>query len=191
LKKNELLLICSLCLTLGLSAQTPETITISTKKFLNTLTKEEIQKIRYEFDDTLRLKWTNLPVGLVPRTGVQYGALADSNKIAFHHVLTTILSSQGYLKVTSIMQLDDILNSLYQNAFDRGEIDQELLTRIQNLNWSYDNFFISIWGDLKNGSNWGLKFGGHHISINVTVTKNSVSISPFFLGTDPAEIKSG
>jgi hypothetical protein len=191
LKKIQLLLICSLCLTRGLLAQTPETITTSANKFLNTLTKEEIQKTRYEFSDTLRLNWTNLPIGLAPRTGVQYGALSDSSKMVFHHLLTTILSSQGYLKVTSIMQLDDILNSLYQNAFDRGDINQERLTRIQNLKWSYDNFYISIWGDLKKDSNWGLNFGGHHISINMTVTKNSVSISPFFLGTDPAEVKTG
>jgi len=190
-KTIQLLLICSLCFTGELLAQTPETITTATNKFLNTLTKDEFQKIRYEFGDTLRLKWTNLPVGLAPRTGVQYGMLSDSSKIVFHHLLTTILSSQGYLKVTSIMQLDDILNTLYQNAFDKGEINQERLTRIQNLKWSYDNFFISIWGDLKKDSNWGLNFGGHHISINMTVTKNSVSISPFFLGTDPAEVKLG
>lgn len=190
-KKSRLLLICSLCLAGRLFAQTPETISISANKFLNTLTKDEIQKIGYEFSDTLRLNWTNLPVGLAPRTGVQYGTLSDSSKIVFHHLLATILSSQGYLKVTSIMQLDDILNSLYQNAFDRGEINKEFLVRMQNLKWSYDNYFISIWGDLKKDSNWGLNFGGHHISINMTVTKKSVSISPFFLGTDPAEVKSG
>lgn len=191
LRAVQLLLICCLCFIRGLFAQTPETITISTNEFLETLTQEELQKIGNEFSDTMRLKWTNLPVGLAPRMGVQYGMLSDSSKIRFHHLLTTILSSQGYLKVTSIMQLDDILNTLYQNAFDRGEINQEHLTGIQNLKWSYNNFYISVWGDVKKASPWGLNFGGHHISINMTVTKNSVSLSPFFLGTDPSEVKSG
>ena len=51
----------------------------------------------------------------------------------FHEMLTSILSSQGYLKLTSIMQLDDILNTLYQETFEEKEINETMLKRMQEL----------------------------------------------------------
>ncbi|MGA0559540.1 hypothetical protein ACO2Q8_22970 [Larkinella sp. VNQ87] len=63
--------------------------------------------------------------------------------MAFHPVLSAMLSSQGYLKTTSIMQLDDILNSLYQQAFDKGEINQKTLTMMQNMKWGHGNLMTT------------------------------------------------
>lgn len=173
-----------------LSAQSSATMASATNHFLNTLSAAELKAINYQFTDTLRFKWTNLPVGLVPRAGIQYGALSDSSRIAFHEVLSSILSSQGYLKLTSIMQLDDILNTLYQQAFDNGKITQETLTMTQNLKWAHENYFISIWGKPHDKDAWGINFGGHHIALNLTVTGKLISVSPLFLGTDPAQVKS-
>ncbi len=173
----------------GLLAQSGS-IASAANRFLNTLSPEDLKKTNYPFTDTLRLKWTNLPVGMVPRAGIQYGSLPDSSRIAFHEVLTSLLSSQGYLKLTSIMQLDDILNTLYQQAFDRGEIKLEALRRMQDLKWSHDNYFISIWGKPHDGDAWGINFGGHHMALNLTVTGKSISVSPLFIGTDPAQVKS-
>jgi hypothetical protein len=138
----------------------------------------------------LRFKWTNLPVGLVPRPGIPYGALSDKSRIAFHELLTATLSSQGYLKLTSIMQLDDILNTLYQQAFEKGEINQEGLKRIKDLQWAHENYFISIFGNPGDKEAWGLNFGGHHIALNLTITGTSVAVSPLFIGTDPSQVKS-
>ena len=112
------------------------------------------------------------------------------SRIAFHEMLTSILSSQGYLKLTSIMQLDDILNSLYQEAFDKKEINETMLKRMQELKWSHDNFFISIWGKPNDKAAWGMNFGGHHIALSVTITGTSIAVSPFFIGTDPSQVKS-
>ena len=182
----------AICLSFGtvdLCAQT-STLASAANRFLNTLSPEELAKTNYPFPDTLRFKWTNLPVGLVPRAGIQYGSLSDGSRIAFHELLTTVLSSQGYLKLTSIMQLDDILNKLYQQAFDKGEITKEILKSVQDLKWAHDNYFISVWGKPNDKDPWGLNFGGHHIALNLTVTGKSISFSPLFIGTDPAQVKS-
>lgn len=133
--------------------------------FLNTLSADETKKTVYDFNDSLRHKWTNLPVGMVPRPGIAYGSLSDKSRLAFHRVLSAVLSSQGYLKTTSIMALDDILNSLYQQSFDEGKIDQKLLKRMQDLKWAYGNYFISVWGKPDTKTPWGLNFGGHHMEI--------------------------
>lgn len=114
-------------------AQSTKLMIESTNQFLNTLNADEMKKTVYDFKDSLRYKWTNLPVGMVPRPGIQYGSLSDKSRMAFHRVLSAMLSSQGYLKTTSIMQLDDILNTLYQQAFNDGKIDQKTLKMTQDL----------------------------------------------------------
>jgi Protein of unknown function (DUF3500) len=171
-------------------SQKNSTISTATSQFLSTLNAEELKKTSYEFTDTLRLRWSNLPVGLAPRAGVPYGSLSDASRIAFHEALTSILSSRGYLKLTSIMQLDDILNTLYKQALDKGEINQDVYKRIQDLNWAHGNYYISVWGKPNDKDPWGLNFGGHHIALNVTVRGNGISFSPLFIGTDPAQVKS-
>ena len=174
----------------NLVAQTSASLISVTKNFLKSLRPAELQQVKHSFADTSRTKWTNLPVGLVPRPGIQYGSLSDSSRIAFHHLLTTMLSSQGYLKISSIMQLDDILNVLIKDAVDKGSMDQKMYTMMVNLKWSHDNYFISIWGEPQDKEPWGMSFGGHHVALSLTVSGGKISMTPLFLGTDPAEIKS-
>jgi hypothetical protein len=169
---------------LGFS-QTSEDVVEVTSTFLETLKPDELESVQYKFGDSLRTKWTNLPVGMAQRPGIKYGDLSEESKIKFHNILTTVFSSQGYLKTTSIMNLDDILNVLYEESFKRELISEEVLKEIRNLNWSYDNYFISIWGKPNMEKAWGLKFEGHHISINLSVIGNNYSVTPLFLGTDP------
>ena len=184
-----LLFFCTCCVFSGF-AQSGKPIAESVDLFLTTLSSEEQQKTVYAFTDSLRYKWTNLPVGLVPRPGIQYGSLSDKSRMAFHRVLSAMLSSQGYLKTTSIMQLDDILNTLFQQAFDKGEIDQKRLTQMQNMKWAHGNYYISIWGKPQDKGVWGLNFGGHHMALSLTCNGDQLSMSPYFIGTDPSEVKS-
>ncbi|MDB5242974.1 MAG: hypothetical protein JWP57_3599 [Spirosoma sp.] len=172
-------------------AQTGRSITEVVNRFLTTLSADELAKTQYAFTDSLRYKWTNLPVGLMPRPGIAYGLLSDQSRLAFHRVLSAMLSSQGYLKTTSIMQLDDILKTHYQQAFDTGKIDHKTLTMMQNLKWAHGNYFISIWGKPQANQPWGLNFGGHHLALSLTTDGKNVSMSPYFVGTDPSEVKSG
>lgn len=186
----SLSLVFALWVSLAAFGQANQSLVETANQFLNTLNTDEMKKTVYSFDDSLRFKWTNLPVGLVPRPGIAYGSLSDKSRMAFHRVLSAMLSSQGYLKTTSIMALDDILNTLYQQAFDKGEINQKTLTNMQNLKWAHGNFYISVWGKPQDNAAWGLNFGGHHIALSLTANGKAVSMSPYFIGTDPSEVKS-
>lgn len=191
---RAILLFSFFCLSSALRpavfAQSGHLVSESATQFLATLNTEEIKKATYAFNDSLRFKWTNLPVGMVPRPGIQYGALSDKSRMAFHRVLSALLSSQGYLKTTSIMQLDDILNTLYQQAFDKGEVNEKTFKMIKGLNWAHGNYYISIWGTPTGTAPWGINFGGHHMALNVTCRGQAVVMSPYFIGTDPSEVKS-
>ncbi|MCF8262045.1 MAG: DUF3500 domain-containing protein [Melioribacteraceae bacterium] len=168
--------------------QTAESLNDATNQFLSTLSQEEIELVSLDFEDTLRTEWTNLPIGLQKRNGIRFGHLSEKSKISFHHLLTTLFSSQGYLKTTSIMALDDVLNEVYKEAYDRKMIPDEVYQEVRALNWDYGNYFIAIWGKPNLKEPWGLKFEGHHISINLSIVKDKVSLTPLFLGTDPAEV---
>lgn len=170
-------------------SQTTKEISTVTTAFLETLNEDELKIIVHPFNDDLRTKWTNLPVGIAKRPGIRFGNLSDKSKIKFHRILTTLFSSQGYLKTSSIMNLDDILNRVYATAYEKKEITEEALNQIKNLDWDYKNYFVTVWNKPNKTEPWGLKFGGHHLSINVSVVGNEFSITPLFLGTDPSEVR--
>ena len=107
----------------NLFGQTTEDLVKVTTTFLNTLDQKELQAANLNFGDPRRTQWTNLPLGLAERPGIRYGDLSADSKIGFHHILTTIFSSQGYLKTTSIMLLENFLLDIYEIAYEKNEID--------------------------------------------------------------------
>lgn len=173
----------------SLSAQTIEQIKTASNDFLTALTDDQLATINHAFDDSSRTQWTNLPVGLAARPGLRYGELSEESRIEFHHLLTTLFSSQGYLKTTSILQLDDILNVVYETAYERGDIPDQAIEQIRNLDWALENYYISFYGEPGPDDPWGMKFEGHHISYNLTADGDEFSMTPLFLGSDPAEVK--
>ncbi len=169
-------------------SQSVEGFVKEANEFLNSLPENQVYVMQSDFQDSLRTKWTNLPVGMAPRPGLRYGELSSESRIKFHHLLANILSSQGYLKATSIMALDDILNEIYEASHNNNEIDDQTFQEIKDLNWGYENFFVSFWGKPDITKTWGMKLEGHHISLNLTASGDEFSLTPLFLGTDPAEV---
>jgi len=181
-------LVVLVCIAQGATAHDASAISSATRAFLATMEDAQRAVALKPFDDPARRHWTNLPVGLEERTGLRYGELSSEARVAFHDLLTTVLSSQGYLKLTSIMQLDDILNRVYDQAFESGDLKQETYDMIRGLDWDYENYYIALWGEPGTDQPWGLKFEGHHISLNITSDGRGVVLTPMFLGTDPAQV---
>jgi hypothetical protein len=139
-----------------------------------------------DFNDTSRLKWNNLPVGLRARVGTSIGNMNDDQRKLLHRILSVSLSSQGYLKATSIMHLDDLLNRYSDSLFYKKEISDTTYGFLKSLLWSHRNFYFAFFGKPTN-SIWGYKLEGHHLSINFTFVNDKISVTPYFMGTDPAE----
>lgn len=185
-------LFCLFGVLLGLNwmnGQTVRELQDAAASFRASLNASQIEKVQFAFSDTQRVRWTNLPVGLAPRPGLTYGSLSETSKIQLHRFLTTLLSSQGYLKITSIMRLDDILNQVYDEAIKRNLVPEAEIEVIKGLNWGFDNYYLAFWGHPANDRVWGFKLEGHHISLNLSVVDDYYSVTPLFLGTDPAEVE--
>ncbi len=169
--------------------QSAKLLSNAAQDFLNTLSTDELKITTYQLEDTLRTNWTNLPVGMAERPGIRYGDLSEKSKIQFQEILTTIFSSQGYLKTNNIMHLDDYIIRIYEIAIENKLMEPETMKELQALNWGHGNYYVSIYGNPGEQSNWGLKFEGHHLSINLTIIDGNISITPLFLGSDPALVR--
>ena len=156
--------------------------------FINSLDPLQKRSALLSFDDTARIKWNNLPVGLRARAGISIGNLDDAQRILLHRVLSASLSSQGYLKATSIMHMDNLILAYYDSMFHKNKIDSSELRHLEQLQWSHRNYFIAFFG-LPTDSNWAYKIEGHHLSVNFTFSGNKLSVTPLFLGSDPAEYR--
>jgi uncharacterized protein DUF3500 len=154
--------------------------------FVNSLDNIQKRTALLSFNDTARIKWNNLPVGLRARAGISVGNMTEAQRKLFHRILSASLSSQGYLKATSIMQLDALLNQYYDSLYYQGELNDENIKGVRSLQWSPRNFYLAFFGQ-PSDSVWGYKVEGHHLSINFTFVNDKLSVTPFFVGTDPAE----
>lgn len=152
----------------------------------NSFDKIQKQAGLLSFNDTARIKWNNLPVGLRARAGVSIGNMSDEQRKLLHRILSVSLSSQGYLKATSIMHLDNLLNGYFDSLHYRKDINDTTFGFIKSLLWSHRNYYFAFFGQ-PTEKVWGYKLEGHHLSVNFTFVNDKLSVTPFFVGTDPAE----
>ncbi len=144
------------------------------KQFLAALTPEQRAKASFVFEDEERFNWHFIPRA---RKGVPIKELnAEQRKLA-HNFLKTGLSQRGYLKVTEIMALEEVLRELEGG---RGPVRDP------------DLYYFSVFGTPSAKGRWGWRVEGHHLSLNFTVVNGTlVSNSPSFMGANPAEVRQG
>jgi hypothetical protein len=188
LKHPATALFAILLFTLNSESQSAynEEIKQTANSFINSLNQMQQKSALLAFNDTARIKWNNLPVGLRARAGINIGSMNDDQRKLLHRILSASLSSQGYLKATGIFHLDNLLNMYYDSLFSKNKIDSIRYRNIRSLKWSHQNFYLAFFG-LPSDTAWGYKVEGHHLSVNFTFVKDKLSVTPFFIGTDPAE----
>lgn len=186
LKKLSILL-CFLCPVAVFSQSIETEIKKSAQTFINSLKPLQKKRALLAFSDTARVQWNNLPVGLRARAGINIGSLSDAQRILVHRMLSASLSSQGYLKATSIMHLDNLLNLYVDTMHQRKELNDTVYHMLRDLKWSHQNYYIAFFGNPGTDAAWGYKVEGHHLSLNLTFHQRHLSVTPLFVGTDPAE----
>ncbi len=182
-----LLVIALLCYSVSNAQATYQSeLKQSSIEFINTLNPIQKKRALLSFADTARLQWNNLPIGLRARAGIPIEKMTDSQRVLLHRILSVALSSQGYLKATSIFHLDNLLMNYYDSLYAQQKIEKRMLDFVKTLQWSHKNFYLAFFGS-PTDSNWGFKLEGHHLSLNFSFAGNALAVTPFFIGTDPAE----
>lgn len=165
-----------------------EEIKSAASSMIETLNPLQKRSALLSFSDTARIQWNNLPVGLRARVGISIGNMTEDQRKLLHRILSVSLSSQGYLKATGIMHLDNLLNVFVDTAFARKQFNDTMRQFLIDLKWSHQNYYLAFFGN-PSDANWGYKIEGHHLSVNFSFTGNAISVTPWFIGTDPAEME--
>lgn len=162
-------------LVTGVRAHTPaEEMAEAASRFLAALTPEQKAKCTFELKDDERLNWHFIPR---ERKGIAFGELDSAQRNLAHGLLASGLSQRGYLKATTIISLEEILKSVEQG---RGPVRDA------------ERYFVSIFGTPHAEKAWGWRVEGHHLSLNFTVAGGAnIAVTPSFLGSNPAEVRSG
>lgn len=128
--------------------------------------------LQHPFDGEPRGDWSYLPG---PRDGMSIGHMTAQQRSLTHDLLASVLSSRGHLKVSQIMQLEEVLRGLDTRGAGR----------------TIENYTVAVFGRPSLKEPWAWRFEGHHVSVNVTVLPEGMSVTPSFLGSNPAQIQSG
>ena len=144
-------------------------------KFLGALDAAQKTKATFELKNDERLNWHFIPKA---RKGLPLKEMTPAQRELALVLLKSGLSQRGYVAATTIMSLEEILREL-EKTNPRMVRDTEL-------------YYVSIFGTPDVNQNWGWRVEGHHFSSNFTVAKGgAISATPNFMGTNPAEVRTG
>jgi hypothetical protein len=168
-----IVLFCLLSSTPLLLGSSPaEDMADAANNFLAALTADQHKKAFYEFKDEQRFDWHFVPKA---RKGLPWKEMTSAQRLLAHTLLNSGLSHRGYMKATTIMSLEQILHELENKSPTRDA----------------DLYYVTVFG--KPGKDaWGWRVEGHHLSLNFALHNDQViSVTPSFLGTNPAQVPSG
>lgn len=158
---------------------------------LETLQPQQREVMRFRFEAGGRANWSNLPILLVPPSGLLLKDMNDAQRKATQALLRASMSSQGYAKFTGVMRLDDVLHELAQAQWnstaedERSRFQKALLETRDSTNYA-----IALFGE-PGSAKWGWRLAGHHAAANFTVSEGRVAFTPIFLGSSPRIVETG
>ena len=141
--------------------------------FIETLGIDQRDQGTWELDAEQRFDWHFIPR---ERYGARIKDMSAEQRTAAHGLLQSVLSSQGYLKATGVMQLEGILGQIEGRPDRRDPQD----------------YYFNIFGAPSEDGAWAWRFEGHHISMNFAAAGGEIpSVTPTFLGANPHVVPEG
>jgi hypothetical protein len=198
----------------GATGQSPTAKIVSAANaFLGTLDQTQRQTVLFAFsDEKQRVRWSNFPVGAVPRAGISLKEMNDAQRSAAMTLVAAALSPKGFEKVQEIMDGDEVNKTNEANGngggprgrgrgpggpppdgggngpgFARGG-NQPPFGRGGGggAMFGKDLYYISILGTPSEKDPWMLQFGGHHLALNITIAGEQGILTPTLTGAQPA-----
>lgn len=140
--------------------------------FLHSFSEERRAKLLFAWDSEERKKWSNLPAKIVKRAGLNFKQMTMDQRKLFFTFLASAVGKEGYQRIAKTMAAEGFLSTD---------------PKAERFMWAPEYYWISFYGDVKSGGQWGWQYGGHHLGINMSYADGAVtSMSPSFLGTEPA-----
>jgi hypothetical protein len=139
------------------------------------LTAEQRAALARPFVRESAIKWSNLPVGVVPRSGLRLGDLDVKQEHAARRVAAAALSACGLKVLDEIRIADNFLKNV----------------DTRKIGWDGGNYYMSVLGTPSQQKPWMLQIGGHHVAYNFTFNGGKDGATPMFFGSEPIHFNMG
>ena len=147
------------------------------QKLLDSLTPAQRSKATFDYYHGERVLWYYPPLN---QNGIPLKEINDKQRDLAFALLASGLSPVGYHQARAIMDHEVILREI------------EKKTAATNYRRDPDMYFFSVFGAPDSKGPWGWRAQGHHISLHFSVFDGQViSLTPFFFGSNPAEVREG
>ena len=145
--------------------------------WLGSLNAAQRSRATFAFDSNVRFEWGYVPGS---REGLALGDMAQAQRDAAFDIIQAAMSDRGATEVRGVIELEPILGDL-ERAAGRGGTRRDP-----------ERYWFAVFGDPGGEGVWSWRVEGHHISVASTVAEGQViSVTPSFLGANPATIPSG
>ncbi len=146
-------------------------------QFLESLNEDQKAKATYDYMDGERMFWYYPPLN---RHGLPLRDMDAGQRELALAVMESGLTPQSYEQATQIMEHEDILGPL--------EVEMGIPTFVRDR----ELYYFTIFGRPGPEDPWGWRVEGHHVSLHFSVWGDNVtSVTPFFFGANPAEVRKG
>jgi hypothetical protein len=150
---------------------------IAAENFYNSLSDNQKGMTFFNYLDGERLFWYYPPLN---RHGLPLRDMDETQISLAFELLSTGLTKKSYLQAKQIINLETILGPLEKS---QGKVSFKRDPAL---------YYFTIFGTPNQNDLWGWRVEGHHISIHFSIWKNKIiSMTPFFFGSNPAEVKAG
>lgn len=145
-------------------------LTEAAARFLDALDDAQRAEATAPFEDeALRRDWHYIPR---KRPGLSFRRMSAEQEQLVYSLVATMLSTHAFAQAATIIALEDVLDLIEGGHRHRHRADYSTI----------------VFGDPADAATWGLRFEGHHVSLNITVVDGEVASTPLFLGANPAEV---
>lgn len=151
--------------------------TAAARNFLAAVADSTRAAAVFPFGGAERTNWAFVPK---VRAGLPLKRMSPEQRTTAERLLQTGLSEQGFRTASAIIQHETTLRALEQRAGVRG--------------WERRDpglYYLAIFGTPAAEAPWGWRFEGHHLSVNVTSMGEEQTVTPLFMGANPARVPSG
>ena len=145
--------------------------------FLNSLSQDQRNKATYQYMDGERIFWYYPPLN---RHGLPLRDMDPKQRELAHALMATGLTDQSYRQAKLIIEHENVLGPL--------EKEQGMVTFVRDP----ELYYFTVFGEPGGQDPWGWRVEGHHVCLNYSIWGDKViSMTPFFFGSNPAEVRKG
>ena len=141
--------------------------------FIELLDEQQHEAALLPFDNNKRPNWSNLPEGMLPfdRNGIRIGDLNEDQFSAMLAFLAAAMSADGLDTVAAVVAAELVLAES---------------SRASRSGLSEGNYWLAFFGTPSPTEPWAWQFGGHHLAVNMSISNDRITMSPTFVGVEPA-----